>query len=118
MLETTRLGIQVKNLKMQVESMSSRLDFDERRARALEGVVQYRPGAVPPLQPPVSGAPRETARPSAAGAGAGGADAPPPRRGRPAAREAAPRPWTGAERSSDAARRSGVAETRVTARRR
>ena len=32
--------------------MSSRLDFDERRARALEGVVQYRPGAVPPLQPP------------------------------------------------------------------
>jgi hypothetical protein len=55
-LETTRLGIQVKNLKMQVESMSSRLDFDERRARALEGVVQYRPGAVPPLQPPLSAA--------------------------------------------------------------
>ena len=27
---------------------------DERRARALEGVVQYRPGAVPPLQPPLS----------------------------------------------------------------
>ena len=54
-LETTRLGIQVKNLKMQVESMSSRLDFDERRARALEGVVQYRPGAVPPLQPPLGG---------------------------------------------------------------
>ena len=56
MLETTRLGIEVKNLKMRVESMSSRLDFDERRARALEGVVQYRPGAVPPLQPP-AGAP-------------------------------------------------------------
>jgi len=46
------MGIEVKNLKMRVESMSSRLDFDERRARALEGVVQYRPGAVPPLQPP------------------------------------------------------------------
>ena len=45
-LETTRLGIEVKNLKMRVESMSSRLDFDERRARALEGVVQYRPGTV------------------------------------------------------------------------
>jgi hypothetical protein len=44
-LETTRLGIEVKNLKMRVESLSSRLDFDERRARALEGVVQYRPGA-------------------------------------------------------------------------
>jgi hypothetical protein len=57
-LETTRLGIEVKNLKMRVESMSSRLDFDERRARALEGVVQYRPGAVPPLQPP-TGAPDE-----------------------------------------------------------
>ncbi len=54
-LETTRLGIEVKNLKMRVESMSSRLDFDERRARALEGVVQYRPGAVPPLQPPAGG---------------------------------------------------------------
>jgi hypothetical protein len=65
-LETTRLGIQVKNLKMQVESMSSRLDFDERRARALEGVVQYRPGAVPPLQPPTGGA-RE-GREDAAGA--------------------------------------------------
>ncbi len=61
-LETTRLGIEVKNLKMRVESMSSRLDFDERRARALEGVVQYRPGAAAPLQPPQGG-------PSGAGAG-------------------------------------------------
>ena len=59
-LETTRLGIEVKNLKMRVESMSSRLDFDERRARALEGVVQYRAGSVPPLQPP-TGAPEERA---------------------------------------------------------
>ena len=55
-LETTRLGIEVKNLKMRVESMSSRLDFDERRARALEGVVQYRPGTVAPLQPPAGAA--------------------------------------------------------------
>ncbi len=55
-LETTRLGIEVKNLKMRLESMSSRLDLDERRARALEGVVQYRPGAVPPLQPPTGSA--------------------------------------------------------------
>jgi hypothetical protein len=54
-LETTRLGIEVKNLKMRVESTSSRLDFDERRARALEGVVQYRPGAVTPAQPAGSG---------------------------------------------------------------
>jgi hypothetical protein len=57
-LEMTRLSIEVKNLKMRVESMSSRLDFDERRARALEGVVQYRPGVVPPLQP-VPGAARD-----------------------------------------------------------
>src|SRR5688572_9481647 len=56
LLEITRLGIEVKNLKMRLESMSSRLDFDERRARALEGVVQYRPGAVPPLQPPSAAA--------------------------------------------------------------
>jgi hypothetical protein len=54
-LELTRAGIEVKNLKMRVESMSSRLDFDERRARALEGVVVYRPGAAAPLQPPASG---------------------------------------------------------------
>ena len=47
-VELTKLGIEVKNLKMQVESMSSRLDFDERRARALEGAVQYRPGVAKP----------------------------------------------------------------------
>ena len=44
-VELTRLGIEVKNLRMQVESLSSRLDFDERRAQALEGVVQSRAGA-------------------------------------------------------------------------
>jgi hypothetical protein len=41
-LEVTRLGIEVHNMKMRVESLSSRVDFDERRAKALEGVVQYR----------------------------------------------------------------------------
>src|SRR4051812_9884213 len=51
-LELTRTGVEVKSLKMRLESMASRLDFDERRARALEGVVEYRPGAVAPLQPP------------------------------------------------------------------
>jgi cell division protein FtsL len=44
-LEMTRLGIEVKNMKMKVESVSSRLDFNERRARALESVVQYKPPA-------------------------------------------------------------------------
>ncbi len=39
-VETTRSGIELKNLKMRVEALSSRLDFAERRVRALEGVVQ------------------------------------------------------------------------------
>jgi hypothetical protein len=47
-LETTRMSIDVKNLRMRVESISSRLDFNERRVRALEGVVQYRPEALRP----------------------------------------------------------------------
>jgi hypothetical protein len=41
-VETTRLGIEVKNLKMRVESVSSRLEFNERRARALESAVVYK----------------------------------------------------------------------------
>jgi hypothetical protein len=41
-VETTRLGIDVKNLKMRLESLSSRLEFNERRARALESVVVYK----------------------------------------------------------------------------
>ena len=45
-LETTRNGIEVKNLRMRVEALASRLDFSERRVRALEGVVQYRPEVV------------------------------------------------------------------------
>ncbi len=62
-VETTRLGLEVKALKMRVESLSSRLDFDERRARALEGVVQYRADAgVPPDErPPIGGRDEESA---------------------------------------------------------
>ncbi len=68
-VETTRLGIEVKNLRMLVESLSTRLDFDERRARALEGVVQYRPGT--PLAPaPSPPAPAPAPAPAAAPAGA------------------------------------------------
>jgi hypothetical protein len=44
-LETTRMSIELKNLKMRVESLGGRLDFNERRARALESVVAYRPAA-------------------------------------------------------------------------
>jgi hypothetical protein len=50
-LEVTRLGIENKNLKMRVESLNSRMDFDERRARALEGVVQYKAGSGPSREP-------------------------------------------------------------------
>jgi hypothetical protein len=83
-VEITRLGIEVQNLKMRVESMSSRLDFDERRARSLESVVEYRrpprsagppgaqvqPGAQahagpPPGRPP--GPPAPAAAPGAQG---------------------------------------------------
>jgi hypothetical protein len=46
-LELTRVGIEHRNVKMRLESLSSRMDFDERRARALEGVVQYRPDTGP-----------------------------------------------------------------------
>jgi hypothetical protein len=50
-LELTRVGIENRNLKMRLESLSSRMDFDERRARALETVVQYRPGTAPSREP-------------------------------------------------------------------
>ncbi len=58
-LELTRQGIEVHNLRMQAESLSSRLDFDERRGRALESVVQYQrapvtPGTPGPARPPVT----------------------------------------------------------------
>src|SRR3954465_12064959 len=62
-LETTRTAIEVKNLKMRVESISSRLEFNERRARALEGAVVYRGGEggeAPPQRPaPPIQAPRQ-----------------------------------------------------------
>jgi hypothetical protein len=56
-VEITRLSIEVKNLKMRVESLSSRLDFSDRRARALESVVQYRPGMGPGAEMPQAAAP-------------------------------------------------------------
>ncbi len=39
-LETTRLSVELKALEMRVESAATRLDFAERRARAVEGRVQ------------------------------------------------------------------------------
>jgi hypothetical protein len=43
-IELTRLGIELRNLKMRVESLAGRLELNERRERALEGVVMYQPG--------------------------------------------------------------------------
>ncbi len=51
-VEMTRLSIEVKNLTMRVESMQSRLEFNERRARALEGVVVYKPSDPEPVEQP------------------------------------------------------------------
>jgi hypothetical protein len=66
-LETTRLAIEVKNLKMRVESLSGRLEFNERRARALESAVVYKPSgeeiAASPSAP--SSAPSTSPRTSA-----------------------------------------------------
>jgi hypothetical protein len=76
-VELTRTGIEVKNLKMRVESLAGRLEFNERRARALESAVVYKPSsderpAQPPQQPPPAPAqiqraqaPQPTATPSA-----------------------------------------------------
>ena len=47
-VEMTRLAIEMKNHRMRVESVAGRLDFDERRARSLEKVVQYREGSTTP----------------------------------------------------------------------
>src|SRR5215203_1446283 len=84
-LELTRASIEVKNLTMRLESVQSRLEFNERRARALEAVVQYKPDAaqggrsgrddrreprgqqqgrgVPPSQPRPQSQPPQQARP-------------------------------------------------------
>jgi len=63
-VETTRLGIEVQNLKMRVESLSSRVDFDERRAKSLEGVVQYRQNRPGPSGPGGGSGPRPSASPA------------------------------------------------------
>jgi hypothetical protein len=80
-LEVTRLGVEVHNMKMRVESLSSRVDFDERRNRALEGVVQYRaPRQVRPDRPAsqvVAGS-APAAAPVATASATTGQDAPAP----------------------------------------
>ena len=64
-VEVTRTGIEVKNLKMRVESLASRLEFNERRARALESAVVYRPSNdEPPPRPSSPPEPAYRPRPS------------------------------------------------------
>jgi hypothetical protein len=64
-LETTRMAIEVKNLKMRVESLTGRLEFNERRARALESVVVYKPSEGERLPPAASDQPAPSLRRSA-----------------------------------------------------
>jgi hypothetical protein len=61
-VEATRLGIEVKNLKMRAESLASRLEFNERRARALESVVAYKPSAQQDVEADRGAAPRADIR--------------------------------------------------------
>src|SRR5260221_4407862 len=63
-LELTRTGIEVKNLKMRVESLSSRLEFNERRARALESAVVYKPSEPEPAPRPQPAVVRHPSQPS------------------------------------------------------
>ncbi len=80
-VEMTRLGIEVKNLTMRVESMQSRLEFNERRARALESVVVYKPAEPAPIEtpsrppmhehrPPAEFRPRQESQPQPSSGGA------------------------------------------------
>lgn len=89
-LEITRLGIEVHNLKMRVESLTSRMDFDERRARSLETVVEYRqPQGRQGQGGPRQGGPQQAQRQaapvvpiaSAQSAGTSGATSAPPAEG-------------------------------------
>jgi hypothetical protein len=73
-LETTRSGIELRNMKMRLEALSSRLEFSERRVRALEGVVQYRPEIVRPRDRDRE---RHRERPASQLTGEGQADASP-----------------------------------------
>ena len=74
-VEMTRLAIDLKNHKMRVESVAARLDFDERRARALEEIVQYRAAAASGAASPATGG-------AAAPAGADGGETGPEKRRR------------------------------------
>ena len=68
-LELTRTSIEVRNLRMRLDAMAGRLDFDERRQRAFEGVVEYRK---PEPRGPQGRPQHQTAAPGAPAAQGGG----------------------------------------------
>ena len=116
-LEITRMSIEVKNLKMRVESMSSRLDFNERRARALESVVVYKPAAddvverAPAASAPHDGrggAAADTCHRANSGTPVTGSVGPAGRRSRAAEPPPAPPSWTARQRTGSG--RDGRAE--------
>jgi hypothetical protein len=51
-LELTRLSVDVKALKMRIESIAARQDFNERRARAFESLASPASGDVTRAEPP------------------------------------------------------------------
>ena len=95
-IETTRLGIEVKNLTMRLESLASRLEFNERRARALESVVAYKSESDTERTAP-HGAPVAAAIPAVA--------APPPSQPTMGARESQSPPGTAPEGPGQRSRR-------------
>ena len=101
--EMTRLAVDMKNHKLLVESVAGRLDFDERRARALESVGQAR--SAPPAEAP------EAAEGDGAAAGAD------PAAPAPAAVAAAHRRGRGGRRARHAGGRRGRGGRRAARRR-
>ena len=75
-VEMTRLAIDLKNHKMRVESVAARLDFYERRSRALEEIVQFRSSDAPGHDSPAADAAE------APGSGSGGEGSPDKKRRR------------------------------------
>ena len=78
-VEMTRLAIDLKNHKMRVESVAARLDFDERRSRALEEIVQFRTSGASGEAAPAADA---AEAPPGSGSGSGGEGSPEKKRRR------------------------------------
>ena len=106
-VEMTRLAIDLKNHKMRVESVAARLDFDERRSRALEEIVQFR----------TSGAAGEASRTAGdadapgGGSGSGSGGEPGPEKKRRRRRRGRRRSANGAAASIETADTSGEGGT-------